>query len=66
MDPIASSLVTTAGSAPAGSVQATAAVSVLKKSQEAQAAGAAKLLDSVAQPTLATAGAIGTRLHEIA
>jgi hypothetical protein len=66
MNSVSNALVSNASTAPLGSVQGQASVSVLKSSEKAQAAGVAKLLDSVAQPALATSGSLGTQLNAVA
>jgi hypothetical protein len=63
-----SSTVQAASSADLGSVQGAAAVSVMKKAMNAQAASTMELLASVAQPApaLATSGNAGLLLHAVA
>ena len=59
-------LVNNASAAASGSVQASAALSVLKKSMEAQQNAAAQLIAALPQPALATSGGVGTRVNTYA
>ncbi len=63
-----SSTVSAASSADLGTVQGAAAVSVMKKAQDVQAASTMELLASVAQPApkLSTSGNAGVVLHAVA
>lgn len=65
MDAVSSSTVA-AANADLGTVQGSAAVSVLKKALNLQAATAATLIESLPQPPLATSGAVGTRVNTFA
>lgn len=57
-------LINNLNASPAGSVQSSAQLMVLKKAMELQGQGALELLNAVpAQPALATSGALGTRLN---
>lgn len=66
MDAVSSSTVAAAANADLGTVQGSAAVSVLKKALNLQAATAATLIESLPQPPLATSGAVGTRVNTFA
>ncbi len=66
MDAVSSSTVAAATNADLGTVQGSAAVSVLKKALNLQASTAAKLIESLPQPPLATSGAVGTRVNTFA
>jgi len=64
MDLSNTALVNNAGSSPAGSVQASAQIFVLRKAMDIQAQGTLELLNSVPPPpALATSGSLGTRLN---
>lgn len=65
MDAI-SSTAAAASSADLGTVQGSAAVSVLKKAMKQQASSVDQLIQSVAQPALATSGAVGTQVNTYA
>lgn len=66
MDAIANSATAAASSADLGTVQGTAAVSVLKKALNLQASSAAQLIEALPQPALASSGASGTQLNHFA
>lgn len=59
-------LVNTASAATPGTVQGSAALSVLKKSMEAQQNAAAQLIAALPQPALATSGGVGTLVNTYA
>ena len=59
-------LVNTASTATLGSVQGSAALSVLKRSMEAQQNAAAQLIAALPQPALAISGGVGTRVNTYA
>lgn len=64
MDLSNTALVNNAGSSPAGSVQASAQLYVLRKAMDLQSQGAMELLNSVPPPpALATSGSLGTKLN---
>jgi len=64
MDPISS---VTPITAPAGTVQAAASISVMKKQENLQAGAVAELLQGVQpQPALATSGSLGTQVNTYA
>ena len=66
MDAMSLSAVSNASSADPSTVQGAAAVSVMKKALNLQAASTAQLLQSVAQPTLAATGNLGTQVNAFA
>ncbi len=66
MDSLSSAVIASANTTNLGSVQGAASVSILKKALNAQALGVARLVESVAQPELATTGTIGTRVNTFA
>lgn len=66
MDPVSSAVTHNASSATAGSVQGAAAMLVLKKALNAQAAGVAQLVQALPQPALATSGTLGTQVNTFA
>jgi hypothetical protein len=66
MDPISSTSAVTPTTAPEGTVQAAAGISVMKKSEHLQAAAVAELLQALPQPALATMGALGTQVDTYA
>jgi hypothetical protein len=70
MDPISSASSVAPTNASAGSLQATAGISVMKKSEDLQANAVATLLAGLvqpaAQPALATSGTLGTRVNTYA
>ena len=66
MDPISSASSPPPVTAPAGTVQAAAGVSVMKKSSHLQAEAVATLLQALPQPALATSGTLGTQLNTYA
>jgi Putative motility protein len=47
-------------------VQGNAAVSVMKKAMNLQAASTAQLIQSIPQPTLASSGSLGTQVNTFA
>lgn len=61
-----SSATAQASLADPGSVQGAAAVSVLKKALDLQAASAVQLIESLPQPPLASSGSVGTRVNTYA
>ncbi len=61
---VSASTVNNASSAPSGTVQGAAALMVLKKSMDLQAAGAMQLIQALPQaPALASSGQLGTQLN---
>ena len=60
------SVVNAASAADPGSVQGVAAMSVLKKAIDMQAASAAQLIQALPQPPLATSGNVGTQVNTFA
>lgn len=66
MDAISLSTVNNASSANLSTVQGAAAVSVMKKAINMQAASTAQLLQSLPQPTLASSGSLGTQVNAFA
>jgi hypothetical protein len=66
MDPISSASAVTPTAAPEGTVQASAGISVMKKSENLQAAAVAELLQALPQPALATTGTLGTQVNTYA
>ena len=66
MDSITAASVANASSADLGTVQGQAALSVLKKALDLQAASAAQMLQALPQPALATSGALGTQVNAYA
>ena len=66
MDPISSTSAVAPVTAPAGSVQAAAGTSVMKKAENLQAAAVATLLEGLPQPSLATSGPLGTQVDTYA
>ncbi len=59
-------LVNSASAATPGTVQGSAALSVLKKSMQAQENAAAQLIAALPQPALATSGGVGTQINTYA
>jgi hypothetical protein len=66
MDSLASSTVAAASAASQGSVQGSAAISVMKKALNLQANSAAQLIQALPQPGLATSGSVGTKVNTFA
>ena len=66
MDAISLSALRNASSADPSTVQGAAALTVMKKAMNLQAATAATLLQSLPQPSLATAGSLGTQVNAYA
>ena len=66
MDSVNSLIVANASSASLSNIQGTASMMVLKKALDTQAAGAAQLIDSLPQTSLATSGTVGTRVNTFA
>ena len=67
MDPISSASAATPVTAPAGSIQADAGISVMKKQEHLQASAVAELLQGVSpQPALAASGPLGTQVNTYA
>lgn len=66
MDALSGATVANASAADLGTVQGSAAVSVLKKALHQQAASVEQLIQSLPQPALATSGAVGTQLNTFA
>lgn len=64
---VSASTVNSASSAASGTVQGAAALMVLRKSLDMQAAGAVQLIQALpSPPPLATSGTLGTQLNEVA
>ena len=66
MDSLTGVSLANASAADLGTVQGTAAVSVLKKALNLQASSAAQLIQALPQPALASSGAVGTRVNTYA
>lgn len=66
MNAISTATVGNASAADFGTVQGQAALSVMKKAMNQQAASTAQLLASLPQPGLATSGGIGTQINTFA
>ena len=66
MDPISSATAVSPVTAPVGTVQADAGISVMKKAANLQAAAVATLLEGLPQPALATSGSLGTQVDTYA
>jgi hypothetical protein len=66
MDSISATRAAPTVTADAGSVQAAAQVSVMKKATHLQAEAVATLLQSMPQPQLATSGSLGTQVNTYA
>lgn len=65
MDAMSLSAVNNASSADVSTVQGAAAVSVMKKAMNLQAASTAQLIQSIPQPALASSGALGTQVNAL-
>ena len=63
---VSAALVNQASSAPVGSVQAAASISVLKQAMQQQANSAMQLLQALPQATLASSGSLGTQVNTYA
>jgi hypothetical protein len=61
-----SSATASASAADPGTVQGAAAVSVLKKALNTQAASVAQLIQALPQPALAPSGTVGTQVNTYA
>ena len=66
MDAMSLSAVNNASSADPSTVQGAAAVSVMKRAMNLQAASTAQLLQSLPQPSLAASGSLGTQVNAFA
>jgi hypothetical protein len=66
MDAMSLSAVNNASSADLSTVQGNAAVSVMKKAMNLQAASTAQLIQSIPQPALASSGSLGTLVNAFA
>jgi hypothetical protein len=66
MDPISSASVVAPTPAGAGSLQASAGISVMKKAENLQARAVATLLEGLVQPPPATSGSLGTQVDTYA
>lgn len=66
MDAVSSSIVANASAALPGTVQGTAAVWLVKKAVDLQAASTAQLLEALPQTALATSGSVGTQVNTVA
>jgi hypothetical protein len=66
MDAMSLSAVNNASSADLSTAQGAAAVSVMKKAMNLQAASTAQLIQSIPQPALASSGALGTQVNAFA
>jgi hypothetical protein len=66
MDAMSLSAVNNASSADLSTVQGNAAVSVMKKAMNLQAASTAQLIQSIPQPALASSGSVGTQVNTFA
>ena len=63
MDAMSLNAVNTASSANSSTVQGYAAMSVMKKAINLQAASTAQLIQSIPQPALASSGSLGTQVN---
>ena len=63
MDTISATAVSQVGNAQPGTINSQAAIMVLRKALDFEAANNTQLIESLPQPTLATAGSLGTRLN---
>jgi hypothetical protein len=66
MDAMSLNTVNNASSADLSTVQGNAAVSVMKKAMNLQAASTAQLIQSIPQPALASSGSLGTQVNTFA
>jgi hypothetical protein len=66
MDAMSLNTVNNASSADLSTVQGNAAVSVMKKAMNLQAASTAQLIQSIPQPALASSGSLGTQVNAFA
>ncbi len=66
MDAISLNTVNNASSADLSTVQGAAAVSVMKKAMNLQAASTLQLIQSLPQPALAASGCLGTQVNAFA
>lgn len=66
MDAISLNTVNNASSADLSTVQGAAAVSVMKKAMNLQAASTLQLIQSLPQPALALSGSLGTHVNAFA
>ena len=66
MDALSGPATASASAADPGTVQGAAAVSVLNKALNLQAASAAQLIQALPQPALATSGSLGTQINTYA
>lgn len=63
MDAMSLNAVNTASSVDSSTVQGYAAMSVMKKAINLQAASTAQLIQSIPQPALASSGSLGTQVN---
>jgi hypothetical protein len=63
MDSISAAAVNQVGNTPPGTINSQAAILVLRKALDFEAANNTQLIESLPQTTLATAGSLGTRLN---
>ncbi len=66
MDAMSLNTVNNASNADLSTVQGSAAVSVMKKAMNLQAASTAQLIQSIPQPALASSGSLGTQVNTFA
>jgi Putative motility protein len=66
MDAMSLSAVNNASNADLSTVQGAAAVSVMKKAMNLQAASTLQLIQSLPQPALASSGSLGTQVNTFA
>lgn len=66
MNAMSLNTVNNASSADLSTVQGAAAVSVMKKAMNLQAASTAQLIQSLPQPSLASSGSLGTQVNTFA
>jgi len=66
MDALSSATVANASAANTATVQGSAAVAVLRKALDMDAASAVQLIEALPQPALATSGPLGTQLDTYA
>ncbi len=63
MDSISAAAVNQVGNTPPGTINSQAAILVLRKALDFEAANNTQLIESLPKTTLATAGSLGTRLN---
>ncbi len=63
MDPVSAATVSNASGADLGSVQGAAAILMLRRSLDSQAALSLQQIQALPQPALATSGTLGTQVN---